>query len=233
VISLCGDLVWVILPKSGVPIARTMVCTITEAELQTDSKRSDLEDFDRAINNKLGDHNLTEQEISFEIESSELQQALADQDNDGNYIPFEPDSDLPEMDYYDEETLDRLLSAELLLPKGNFQFVAKVISRKRDHDGQPVGRSNCNPILDTRVYEVEFPGGTISEHSANVLAEALYSQVDIDGNRFLLLKEIVEHEKDANALFLDDARNPTKRLTTKGWKFLCMWADGSSPWEPL
>jgi hypothetical protein len=86
------------------------------------------------------------------------------------------------MDYYDEETLDRLLSAELLLPKGNFQFVAKVISRKRDHDGQPVGRSNRNPILDTRVYEVEFPDGTISEHSANVLAEALYSQVDVDGN---------------------------------------------------
>jgi hypothetical protein len=97
----------------------------------------------------------------------------------------------------------------------------------RDADGNPIGRASTNPIIDTRVYEVEFPDGTIAEYAANTIAEALYSKVDADGDRFLLLKEIVDHCKDDTAISQDDysftntngSRNPARHITTKGWKF--------------
>jgi hypothetical protein len=231
-----------ILPKSGRPIARTTVRPISDTELQTNEVKQELNAFDASINRKLGDHLLTEDSLSFPPDSEELRAALADvaDDDDGNFQPIEPDVERPEIDDYDEETIDKLLSAEVLLPKGDFQFVGIVLQRKRDVDGNPIGKSNPNPILDTRVYEVEFPDGTIAEYSANVIAEALYSQVDVDGNCFLLLKEIVSHSKDDTALTNDDAfvnttgsQNPVKRPTTKGWKFECLWADGSTSWELL
>jgi hypothetical protein len=35
----------------------------------------------------------------------------------------------------------------------------EVIRRRRDSNGNPIGRRNLNPILDTREYEVLFPDG--------------------------------------------------------------------------
>jgi hypothetical protein len=114
--------------------------------------------------------------------------------------------------------------------------VGKVIGRMRDANGNPVGRANSNPILDTRVYEVESPHGSAHDYAANILAEALYAQVDVDGNCFLLLKEIIDHKKDATTLTKSQtairnergSQNPTRKLTTKGWSLLCQWADGST-----
>jgi hypothetical protein len=179
-----------ILPKTGIPIARTTLRAISEAELQTDAVQQELHSYDQAIQRKLGDHLTTESDSSFEVDSTELDKTLANvsDDDDGHFAPIEPDAERPDLDEYDEETLDNLLAAEVLLPKGDYQFVGKVVGWKRDQEGNPIGRAHSNPILDTRVYEVEFPDGTISEYSANVLAEALYAQVDADGNRSCYLK---------------------------------------------
>jgi len=125
------------------------------------------------------------------------------------------------------------MSTEVLLPRGDYQYIAKVLGRKRDGDGNPIGQYHPNPILDTTVHEVEFPDGTIQEYAANVLADALYSQVDPDGNRWLLLKEIIDHEKDNTAPTRDQLRAIGQRFTTKGWSLCCKWKDGSTSWERL
>jgi hypothetical protein len=199
-----------ILPKSGVPIARTTVRGVTESELQSTQVHQEVKAYDEAIQRKIGDIHLSEDSLSFEVGSKELEQALNDADDDGFNESFEPEADRPEMDDFDEETLDNLLASEVVLPKGDYQFVGKVIGRKRDANGNLIGRANHNPILDTRVYKVEFPDGTISDYSANILAEALYSQVDVDGNRFLLLKEIMNHQKDHTALSKSEALVPNR-----------------------
>jgi len=150
-----------------------------------------------------------------------------------------PEAERPDLDGFSKETLDSLLSAEVVLPKDSLQFAGKVVGRKRDSDGNLIGRANSNPILDTRVYEVELPDGAINEYSTNMLAEALYSQVDSEGNRFLLLKRILDYKKGPEALSSKDARinnrngsrNKHQKYTTKGWSFLCQWADGSTSWE--
>jgi hypothetical protein len=70
------------------------------------------------------------------------------------------DKALPDADDEFTPTLtdDTYLNMELALPRsgGEVEF-AKVTKRLRDKDGLPIGTANDNPILDTRIYEVEFP----------------------------------------------------------------------------
>jgi hypothetical protein len=54
---------------------------------------------------------------------------------------------MPEADDFTPEAYDEYLSAELLLPKLGTVTKAKVVRRKRDKDGNPIGKRNANPIL--------------------------------------------------------------------------------------
>ena len=60
------------------------------------------------------------------------------------------------------ESLDGYINAEVILPdKNGIPVLTKVKNRKRDSAGNPVGEHNDNPILDTRVYALEFPDGRV------------------------------------------------------------------------
>ena len=63
----------------------------------------------------------------------------------------------------------------------------------RDKDVIPIGTANDNPILDSQIYEVEYPDGHQASLVANAIAENLFAQVDDEGHRSVLLKEIVDH----------------------------------------
>jgi len=171
-----------VLPSSGVPIARSTVQPITEAELRDPSIQSRLQSYDKEIEQKL--QTPTTDDSIFIVEDTNERDELTNADEDGRYEPMEPAAEKPEADDYDEETYNRLVSAEVLLPKGDYEYIARVIGRKRDNNGNPIGQYNPNPLLDTTVLEVEFPDGTIQDYAANVVAEALFTQVDQDGNRF-------------------------------------------------
>jgi hypothetical protein len=51
-------------------------------------------------------------------------------------------------------------------------------------------------MLDTRTYEIEFPGGRSDEYTYNVIAENIYSQCDIEGRQYKLMEGIVDHNTD-------------------------------------
>ena len=85
---------------------------------------------------------------------------------------------MPEADEYDHDAFDKYISTEVILPTGDHMLRGRVTSRKRDANGNPVGRANTNPILDTRLYNVEFPDGHIAAYIANVIAKNMYTQVD-------------------------------------------------------
>jgi hypothetical protein len=114
-----------------------------------------------------------------------------------------------------------------------------VTARKRDLHGNPIGVSNKNPILDTRVYEVKFPDGHTAEFSANTIAECLYSQVDPEGNSHAIFKQIVDWRRtddaleDHERLQVSHNGNIHRRRTTKGYQLCTEWADGSTSWEAL
>ena len=96
-----------------------------------------------------------------------------------------------------------------------------------------------NPLLDTRLYEVEYLDGHKASLSANSIAQNMFAEVDEDGNRFVLLDSIIDTRCDGSEVKQQDAfiisKNGGKRRreTTKGWEVLLQWKDGSSTWETL
>ena len=142
---------------------------------------------------------------------------------------LEPTPDLP---------TDTYLNASIVLPRGDKLVRGKVVSRKRDVDGNPIGREHQNPILDSRQYEVEFPDGEVTELTANVIAERMYAQCDKDGNDLLLLDSFVDYRKSERAMSLQDqqitvnGRSCLKR-STAGWEICVLWKDESTSWEKL
>ena len=59
--------------------------------------------------------------------------------------------------------------------------LAKVKEQKCDSMGLLVGEANLNPILDTRVYQLEFPDGAIVKYSVNIINENLFNQASNKG----------------------------------------------------
>ena len=89
---------------------------------------------------------------------------------------------------------------EFMLPHGGTLARGRVTERKRDHEGNVIGRSNANPILDTREYEVNFEDGDVTKLTANAMAESMYAMCDKNGNHILLFDAIVDHTKNDKAM---------------------------------
>ena len=133
---------------------------------------------------------------------------------------------------------DNYVGVSIMLPRGNSNARGKVISRKRDTDGNPIGRADDNPIRDTRTYQVQFPDGEVAELTANVIAESMYASCDNQGNEYLLFDSIVDHKKNDRALTA--ATQPimhnghkSLRQSTIGWYLCVQWLDGSTSWQSL
>ncbi len=163
-----------------------------------------------------------------------LRETLPAANADNTHLPHE-DDDTP-----DTEAYDQYITAKVMLPRGDVLEKAIVTSRKRDANGALIGRANANPLLDTRVYEVQFSDGASSEYSANVIAENIFATVDDDGYECVLLDEIIDHRCDpAIAITIDDSwitgfnGNRSRRRTSKGWELCVSWKDGSTSWLPL
>ena len=50
----------------------------------------------------------------------------------------------------------------------------RVTKRLQDANGLPIGTANNNPILDTRMYEVEDAAGYKSSMAANAIAQNMF-----------------------------------------------------------
>jgi hypothetical protein len=218
---------WV-LTNTGQMIARTTVQALPKEELATVAVQNEIQEIGKLIMAKLGD--------SFaSSENPAVNEYLQDIDDDV-VEPAEPEAVMPEADTFD---IDSYLSAQVQLPKGDGYQQATVLRQKHDADGNPIGIANNNPILDTRVYEVQFPDGHTEEYAANIISENLYAQVDNEGFYHLVLNEILDHRKLPNAIPIDDGWitsanwNCIKRKTMKGWDICVSWKDGSTSWEPL
>jgi hypothetical protein len=125
---------------------------------------------------------------------------------------------------------ERLINAEVHLQLGDTYQKARVTGRAIGPDGVVVGVYDDNPMLNSIVYDVEFPDGTIREYSANLIAENMLTQVDSDGYSLTLMKGIVDYRRDeAGAVSKDDGYVITRRgqkqlrKTVSGWQLLVRW----------
>ena len=51
---------------------------------------------------------------------------------------------------------ENYIGAKIMIPRGGVLLRGRVTRRKPDANGNPIGRSHTNPILDTQSYTVEF-----------------------------------------------------------------------------
>jgi hypothetical protein len=112
--------------------------------------------------------------------------------------------------------------------------------RKVDDFGDAMGNANSNPILDTRLYVLEFQDAAEAECSANVIAENMWAQCDMDGNQHQLMEAIIDHKLDEHdAVQRTDGHVVVKgrkhmKKSTKEWQLCIQWKDGATTsWERL
>ena len=144
----------------------------------------------------------------------------------------------PDVDEVTPEDEDNCIGAEVNLIHQGQTLAGKAWKRAQNADGELTGTKNDNPLLDTRVCEVEFPDGNVAEYSANVIAENMFAMCDPDGNQHLLMDTIIDHKTDDTAVKFADhfiVKNGRQHYqkTTQGWMLCISWKDGTASWEPL
>lgn len=136
---------------------------------------------------------------------------------------------------------DEFVNATIMLPRGEGHSRGRVVSRKRDEDGNPIGRRSERGFFqeDDRVYLVEFADGEVTELTANVIAQTMYANCDAEGNEYLLLDSILDWRKTDEYIAPDQQRVTGEdgkvyvRRSTQGVELCCKWRDESTSFQPL
>jgi len=226
-----------VLTGKGTIVPRRTLRPLKASELNSEAEATKRKLFDTLVRSKLGNC------------MSKPPKPLPTE-----YIPYsEGNLDPPPLHEVDEDPVqsdgtavfekpitDHWINAELSLPQGEEMKAAKVIGRSKDKHGKVTGTYDDNPLVNTMVYDVEFPDGAIREYAANVIAENMYAQVDTDGFSHAILNEITDFDRDENeAVHMNDKYITTKsgqkrmRTSTKGWNLLVSWKNGAEEWIPL
>ena len=93
---------------------------------------------------------------------------------------------------------DQYINMELTLDQGrDIPEFARVKKMLKDANVSPNGVANENPILDSRMYEMEYNDGHTSSLEAILVAENLFAQFDQAGNRFTILDSITGTRTDS------------------------------------
>ena len=247
-----------ILPVSGTVISCTTVQRLTNAEMTTDEWKQQMNEYDNLIKERL-----LIQDINTNHDANDLRRwnSLSIDDNDPEFIeewnrtidnPVVPHQEEEDdnnnndniqpinIENNSEELFDPYVHMEIGLPRGTDNALEHATVKRRaiDVDGKPMGVAHKNPLLDTRIYEVEFIDGTIEKLSANIIAENLLSQVDEHGHRQMMLDEIIDHRKNDTAIskengYIINGNTKRKKMTTRGWEICVTWKDGSTDWIAL
>ena len=98
----------------------------------------------------------TEKSPDINIEDMPLYDLYEDEHNDSKVQPVVPeDKETPtpatglDTEVPTPEADVNYVNTSIILPRGSKFSRGRVIGRKRDVDGNPTGRANTNPILDT------------------------------------------------------------------------------------
>ena len=240
-----------ILTQKGRVITRSSLRPMKEGEMDRPETKRRCDDYTKEMESIIGNytaatfraHDLYGPDPYENIfESDEL--------DDENIIPQEVDDagepihraeadDFLANDPPYAETTDEHLGIQLNLPYKGEMKRGTIVRRKRNESGELIGRAHENPILDTRLYEVDFGAGTYQDYTTNLIMENLYAQVDDGGHQFSILKGIVDAKADetavkkANGWITMPNQLRRRRITTRGWKLKVQWEDGSESWVPL
>jgi len=193
--------VYHIITHTGTVISTSSITHLTDEEQREDRIMQAIKELDDSIESKIGNYKnaiIPGNEVNDDLlyldfmkeddadrnDSIEFQERLKD---DFIFSILESDK-MKYNDLLSKELQDKYIGVSVLLPRSDSYNDAVIKKRKRTADGNYlIGKEDTNPILDTRIYEVEFTDGGIGEYSTNMIAESLYSSCDEEGNQYSLL----------------------------------------------
>ena len=232
-----------ILTIGGRVISCSTVTRITNAEQQTNEWKERFSSFTQAIEPLMNAKNIDNgDEMAEQPAWNRLSLSDDDQDFVEEFNRVINDESIPEADAYSPDSHDSYLNMEIGLPRGDDDALLHATVKRRavDVDGKPIGVASNNPLTDSRKYEVEFDDGTSEILSANIIAENILAQVDDDGHKHLVMKEIIDHRSDpkvalpiSESHYVNNKGTRVNRRTTKGWELCVEWRDGSTDWIAL
>ena len=135
---------------------------MTEDEVNNPEEVEKRDDFDRRIEIKLGP---ATKSSDFDDEGQTPVFQLYEDGDDGVIGHAKQAEEEPT-----PISFDNYIGTEVTLPRGDEMVSGIMKSRVKDHEGDPIGVANQNPILDTSVYEVEFTNGGRVELGTNIIA---------------------------------------------------------------
>lgn len=215
---------------------------LQEAELGNLDIKEQFDKLDKKIQAKMKDKSAADEVVHLHKEAIDVLDSELYDENGRTLCPRLADKgafvgDIESDDPDPEGVLDQYIGAELIFETAADGHPRKgtVLKRAKGGDGHTVGRKHNNPVMDTRLYDVDF-GGFVTQLTANQIAENMYSQVDEAGRSEMVLKAIVDHRKGpsavekANDLITQKNGRKTPKITTGGWDLKIEWAHGSSNW---
>ena len=230
-----------VLNYKGNVVPRRSVRHLTQGELGSESEKLKRSQFVENITRILGD-SLSTPPSTVKPESSDpfaFDPRESDDAEPIGWLDGDPIDPSDKKAIFEHSLSDVLIGADALLPQGEKLTSARVKSRHIDENGDITGQYDTNPLLNSLIYDVEFPDGTVREYAANIIAENMYSTIDENGFSKLILDCILDHSKDDSAVSKADKYLITKsgnrrlRKSTIGWTLLVRWKNGSEQWVPL
>ena len=143
---------WV-LPVSGIPISRTTVQRVTNLESSTNQNEKRFEVYDKRIADRFNEEYIGANYLQNHHQKPdvELWEELAGDDKA----------------FYEE--FARVITNDYIPEADDGPEFARVTKRLKDKDGLPIEKASENPILATRMYEVEYADGYKTAMAANAL----------------------------------------------------------------
>ena len=219
-----------ILKENGQVIPVSTYRPMTPEEKDRNEVLNEMNHFDETIKQKLGTP-LTVETIRKDDPDMLTPDIEAYEDDSEGTIPLNQNDEVTPEEY------DQYINAQVNFPHDDQVRTGTVKRRVRGPDGELRGLANNNPILDTRLYEVEFPDGRTKEYTANTIAENMYAMCDPQGNQYQLLEAITDHIYETSETeedrYFEHRGQKHPKMTTKGWKLLVEWKDGTATWAPL
>jgi hypothetical protein len=240
-----SDMCYYVLAVSGQVLSRTSVQHVTLDDYAKPELAEQIKSFNDGVNDRMAD-------TDFQIDGQDYTtpyiqdieaKAVDDKTRRFGLVPSDEEyGDMIEeevMDVDEHADLEKYIGAQINLDIGGEIQRGTVVKRAKGQDGSKAGKYHPNPMFDSRKYVVEFEDKATYEYEANVIASNMFSQVDDEGNTYVLFKEFSDHRSDASALDKADGftvsknGNRTPKPTTRGWQILVEMKDGSNEWVDL
>jgi hypothetical protein len=171
-----------IMKQNGMVMYRSSVRSLTQDEIQSPTEQKERKEFDIAIEEKFGPA-MNKDDFQDDPDYADFVTPTFDCYEDDEVPPSKMPDIYDIKKEHDVDTYDQYVGAHFRVPIGNEIRSGKALRRKHDMDGTVRGRANANPMLDTRTYEIEFPDGRSDEYTADVIAENMYAQCDVEGRQ--------------------------------------------------